>query len=168
MSEHPLVTQLKFTRSEFARIFAGVSEADAARRFEPMNCLAWIAGHLANQEQRYWLQRSQGRILYPDLNDLVGYGKPASTPSLKEMLAAWKEITAAADDYLNTLTPEIMDTFPVWNGKQIDEKIGTLLLRNTYHYWYHTGEAAAIRQMLGHTRLPEYVGDIAKAQYRPE
>jgi hypothetical protein len=43
-----------------------------------------------------------------------------------------------------------------------------LLLRNTYHYWYHTGEAAAIRQMLGHTRLPEYVGDIAKAQYRPE
>jgi hypothetical protein len=39
----------------------------------------------------------------------------------------------------------------------------------TYHYWFHIGEILAIRQMLGHRRLPEYVGSIeAKAPYRPE
>ena len=39
----------------------------------------------------------------------------------------------------------------------------------TYHYWYHTGEIQAIRQMLGHSNLPEYVGDIeTEAPYRPE
>jgi len=168
MSDQLLVSQLKFTRGEFARMMAGVSEADAIKRFEPMNCLAWIAGHLANQENRYWVQRSQGKIIYPELNDLVGYGKPASTPSLQEMLAAWKEITAAADDYLDTLTPAVLDTFPVWGGKQIGEKVGTLLMRNIYHYWYHTGEAAAIRQMLGHKDLPEYIGDMAEWQYRKE
>jgi hypothetical protein len=41
--------------------------------------------------------------------------------------------------------------------------------RITYHYWYHIGEIQAIRQMLGHKDLPEYVGDIeSEAPYRPE
>ena len=43
------------------------------------------------------------------------------------------------------------------------------LRRVTYHYWYHTGEIQAIRQMLGQQNLPEYVGDIeVEAPYRPE
>jgi hypothetical protein len=37
-----------------------------------------------------------------------------------------------------------------------------------YHYWFHTGEAHAIRQMLGHRDLPQFVGDMAAAVYRPE
>ena len=41
-------------------------------------------------------------------------------------------------------------------------------MRNIYHYWYHTGEASAVRQMLGHANLPEFVGDINQAAYRPE
>jgi hypothetical protein len=39
----------------------------------------------------------------------------------------------------------------------------------TYHYWYHLGEALAVRQMLGHRDLPDFVGDIdSQAPYRPE
>ena len=45
--------------------------------------------------------------------------------------------------------------------------MGTLILRNTYHYWYHTGEAHAIRQMLGHQDLPQFVGDFGRAIYTP-
>jgi hypothetical protein len=41
-------------------------------------------------------------------------------------------------------------------------------MRNIYHYWYHTGEAAAVRQMLGHSDLPQFVGDINQVAYRPE
>jgi len=37
-----------------------------------------------------------------------------------------------------------------------------------YHYWFHTGEAHAIRQMLGRGELPQFVGDMTKAFYRPE
>ena len=50
--------------------------------------------------------------------------------------------------------------------KTYPESIGTMLLRNTYHYWYHLGEASAIRQMLGHSGLPEFVGNMAAASYR--
>ena len=49
------------------------------------------------------------------------------------------------------------------------QTIGSALRRVTYHYWYHIGETQAIRQMLGHRDLPEYVGDIElEAPYRPE
>jgi hypothetical protein len=46
--------------------------------------------------------------------------------------------------------------------------VGTLLLRNIYHYWFHLGEAHAIRQLLGHTDLPEFVGDMTNVYYQRE
>ena len=168
MSLHPLVTQLHFARSEFARCLEGVSAADACRRLEPMNCISWIVGHLANQEHRYWVMAAQERELAPGLNDLVGYGKPASTPPLEEMWAAWRTVTAAADEYLATLTPQVLQTHLEWKGRTWPESVGTLLQRNLYHYWYHTGEASAIRQLLGHTQLPDFVGDMSAAVYRSE
>jgi Protein of unknown function (DUF664) len=82
MNCHPLVTQLRFARSEFLRCLDGVSAEDAIHRFEPMNCISWIVGHLANQEHRYWVIWAQGRNLAPELQALVGYGQPASTPPL--------------------------------------------------------------------------------------
>jgi hypothetical protein len=32
----------------------------------------------------------------------------------------------------------------------------------------HLGESQAVRQMLGHTKLPDFVGGFGKRQYRPE
>jgi hypothetical protein len=56
----------------------------------------------------------------------------------------------------------------VRDGKPTEYIFGSLMLRTTYHYWYHTGENAAIRQSLGHTGLPDFVGDIdTEAPYRP-
>ncbi len=168
MSAHPLVTQLRFARSEFVRCLEDVSAEDAVRRILTMNCISWIVGHLANQEQRWWLFLAQGRLLVPGLNDLVGFGKPASTPPLDEMWAAWCTITQAADEYLDTLTTVTLQTHLVYKGAPRPESIGTMLYRNTYHYWYHSGEAHAIRDMLGHQGLPEFVGDMSPAFYRPE
>ena len=104
----------------------------------------------------------------PGLNDLVGTGKPASTPPLDEMWAAWRTITQAADKYLDSVTTEALQSYFVYKGKPRPESIGTLALRNLYHYWYHTGEAHAIRDMLGHRELPEFIGDMSLAVYRPE
>ena len=67
-----LVAQLRFARSEFVRCLEGVSEEDAVRRLEPMNCISWIVGHLANQEHRYWVMLGQGQNVAPGLNALVG------------------------------------------------------------------------------------------------
>jgi hypothetical protein len=40
-----------------------------------------------------------------------------------------------------------------------------MLLRNIHHYWFHMGEAYAVRQLLGHTNLPEFVGSMAESGY---
>jgi len=101
---HPLIMQLRFSRSEFKRALEGISDADARRRFLPMNSISWNIGHMAWQEQRYWLTRLQGQIPLPRLNELVGYGQPACTPPLAEMWEAWDRITHLADPFLDTLT----------------------------------------------------------------
>jgi len=168
MSIHPLVIQLHFTRSEFVRCVKDVSPEDAVRRVMPMNCISWVVGHLANQEQAYWVLLAQERTIVPGLNDLFGSGKPASTPRLDEMWAAWRSITQAADQYLNTLTTPVLENHFIYKGKPRPESVGTMLFRNIYHYWYHTGEAHAIRDMLGHKDLPQFVGDMSEALYLPE
>ena len=84
------------------------------------------------------------------------------------MWATWQMVTEAADVYLDTLTPAMLPTFLERRGKPWPENIGTMLLRNSYHYWFHMGEAHAIRQQLGHPDLPEFVGDMSQAFYRPE
>ena len=168
MTSHPLVAQLRFARSEFVRCLEGVSDADALRRFEPMNCISWIVGHLAAQEQYLWVQYAQGQVIAPDLYKKVGFGQPASTPPLEEMWAVWRAVASAADKFLDTLTTERLQTHLERDGRLLPESIGTAMYRNIYHYWYHLGEAHAIRQMLGHTDLPQFVGDMAQALYRPE
>jgi DinB family protein len=163
---HPLVEQLRFTRSEWSRALRGTPEADGEKRLTPMNSIGWIVGHLAWQEQRYWLTRAQGETPIPVLNELVANGAPASTPPLSEMLAAWREITSTADPWLDALTTgDLVANVP---GTGPARRIGDLVQRVTYHYWFHTGEILAIRQILGHPGLPEFVGDIdGRAPYRP-
>lgn len=39
---HPLVDQLRFTRSEWVRAFEGVTPTEAERRFGPVNSIAWL------------------------------------------------------------------------------------------------------------------------------
>jgi uncharacterized damage-inducible protein DinB len=167
---HPLVDQLRFARSEFVRALEGLSDEEARRRFEPMNCISWIIGHLAWHEQLYWLKAAQGTVLVPQVKELTARKGPATTPSLEDMWAAWHTVTEGADPYLDTLTTDRLQTHYEWEkGRPAFESIGTMLRRVTYHYWYHIGEAQAIRQLLGHPDLPEFVGKIgAEAPYRPE
>ncbi|HTP10274.1 MAG TPA: DinB family protein [Anaerolineae bacterium] len=166
---HPLVAQLRFTRSEFKRGLLELTEDEACRRFLPMNCISWNVGHLAWQEQRYFLFYAQGKMLLPHINAAFAYGAPASTPPLHEMWTAWDTVTRAADPWLEALTVEKLQEQVVRDGQLTPYIFGSLLQRVIYHYWYHTGENQAIRQMLGQTNLAEYVGDIdEEAPYRPE
>ncbi|HKG52905.1 MAG TPA: DinB family protein [Anaerolineales bacterium] len=166
---HPLVDQLRFTRLEWLRGLDDVTEEEGARRFAAMNCISWTVGHLAWHEQRTFLQRPQGKIVFPQLNELFAYGAPANMPSLKEMREIWQIVSKTADPFLDTLTTEALQADLLLNGESVGQSLGSALRRITYHYWYHIGEIQAIRQILGHANLPEYVGDIeTEAPYRPE
>jgi hypothetical protein len=165
---HPLVSQLRFTRSEFMRGLEGLTGEDASRRLPPLNCISWNVGHLAWQEQICFLYGGQKKILFPEVNRAYAYGAPACTPGLDEMLSAWRAITAAVDSWLDAITADDLLKI-IDRGKDFGAyMLGSLLQRVIYHYWYHNGENLAIRQALGHTNLPQFVGDIDReAPYRP-
>jgi hypothetical protein len=159
---HLIVDQLAFARSELVRSLEGVTPDEATQRLGQMNCLSWIVGHLADQEQRYFLQRQGLDLVVPGINDLCGYGKPASTPPLAEMWAAWNAITAATAPVLAAMSDEDLLAPPAHGDPSATDSNGTLILRVTSHYWFHIGEGQAIRQMLAHTGLPDFVGDIGR------
>ncbi|TAH50814.1 MAG: DinB family protein [Chloroflexota bacterium] len=166
---YPLVIQLRFTRREFQRALEGLSEEDARKRILPMNCISWNVGHLAWQEQRYFLSFAQDKILIPRIQEEFRYGAPASTPALAEMQEAWQTITRAADEWLDALTTEkLLEVYHHPSGEW-STRYGNLLQRVIYHYWYHTGENMAIRQSLKNEGLQDFVGNIDdEAPYRAE
>lgn len=163
---HTLVRQLHFARQELGRCLQGVDEAEAQTRLGPMNSLSWIVGHLADQENHYWVRLAQGKKIHPEVREQCGYGRPPSTPQLDDMWAAWREITLAADGYLGRLRDADLDGWlrPPKNPEV--EPVGVMLLRVINHYWFHIGEAYAIREQLGHTQLPEFVGDMPTDLHR--
>jgi uncharacterized damage-inducible protein DinB len=166
---HPLVLQLRFTRSEFKRAFSKISEKDAQKRVMPMNSISWTIGHLAWQEQRYFIYFPTGEYLIPELQEKYGFGSPHSTPSLKEVVSMWKKVTKTADKWLDTLTVKKLLELVELSGKKTGRMYGNLLQRVIYHYWYHTGENMAVRKILGHTGMGYFVGNIdGKAPYTPE
>src|SRR6266568_7036012 len=115
---HPLVDQLRFTRSEWLRGLKGVTEEGAARHFGPMNSIGWTVGHLAWQEQRYLLHRPQGIMLREDIQTEFASGAPMSTPSFAEMLGAWRTITKTSEPFLDQLTTESLLIDLPLNGKK--------------------------------------------------
>ena len=130
---HPLVLQLRFTRSEFRRAIGRVSEADARKRVMPMNSIGWTIGHLAWQEQRYFIYFPTGKYLLPEIQEGYAFGSPYSTPPAKEMWAAWRKIARAADRFLDTLTVRKLRQMVVLDGKRTDRMYGNLLQRVIYH-----------------------------------
>lgn len=166
---HPLVDQLRFTRGEWLRGLEGISAEDATRHLGPMNCISWNVAHLAWQEQQCWLDRAQGVMVEPVLARDFCYGAPMFTPPLDVALGCWHAVVARSEEFLDTLTTELLQRDLPYNGDVSGQSIGSAMRRVTYHYWYHIGEIQAIRQMLGHTDLPVYVGDIEElAPYAPE
>jgi hypothetical protein len=166
---HAVVEQLRFTRNEWLRGLRGVTEQEGAEHCGQMNSIGWIVGHLTWQEQRYLLHRPQGITLLPDIQERFAFGVPMSTPSLAEVLKAWRKVTRAADPFLESVTTkDLLRDLPL-NGRHSGQSQGSAIRRLTYHYWFHIGEIQAIRQILGHKRLPVYVGNMeGKAPYRPE
>jgi uncharacterized damage-inducible protein DinB len=168
MPLHPLVEQLYFTRSEFQRSLEGLAADDACKRVMPMNCISWNVGHLAWQEQRYFLTFAQGTTPLPELNVQFAYGAPASMPALEGMQQIWQAATRAADTWLQAATTESLIQVYTTPSGNWSTSFGNLLQRVIYHYWYHTGENMAIRQALGHTDLTDFVGNVDdEAPYRP-
>lgn len=164
---HTMVEQLRFTRGELLRCLDGLGAGDALVEHGQMNCISWTLGHLAAHENNNFVFLAQNKVLLPNLRKICSYGSPRSQPDYDEMQAAWREVTACADSFLDTLTTEKLLEHFQWKGQPLAESIGTMLYRTIYHYWYHLGEIHAMRQLLGQRDLPQFVGDLSDSVFKP-
>ena len=134
----------------------------------PMNSISWMIGHMAWHERQCWMRRARGLNVERGL-DAFATDLPASTPSLAIVQAAWEHIVADADPFLETLTTADLGQPLPHDPREQRPTAGSQLQYVTYHYWAHIGEVSAVRQMLGHADLAEYVGDFPPpAEYRSE
>jgi len=142
------------TRKEFERNLQGLTDQDARRRIEPMNCISWIIAHVANQHRTFFVDWPMGRETDSRYKP-YGYGRPSSQPSLEEAIALWRDACKDSEAWLQAATSKSLQNKGNFTSPE-DENGGTLLVRNIFHTWYHLGEINSIRQILGH-RPPEFV-----------
>ncbi len=154
---HHLVELQHVTRTEFLRGLEGASDEDARRRVEPMNCISWIVGHMANQEYALFVAVPRGGQVEPRFAAFASSSDP-SQPPLEEAMALWREAGEDADALLHAATEESLREVVSSSDAAAElPNLGTRIVRNIFHYWVHIGEISAIRQVLGHPSPPEFV-----------
>ena len=151
---HTLVEMHYLTRKEFERNLRELTDEDARKRVEPMNCISWIIAHVACQYYTFFVDWPQGRETDSRYKP-YGYGSPASQPPLEEAMTLWQVACQEADAWLQAATRESLQDKGALTSPE-DENGGTLLVRSIFHTWCHLGEISSIRQILGH-RPPEFV-----------
>ena len=149
---HTLVQLQHLARKEFTRNIGGLSEEDARKRVEPMNCISWIIGHVALQQHTLFVAWPHAMETGPQF-DAFHTGSPPSQPPLADVMALWHASCAEAGVWFDAATEEsLQGPFTSPEG----ENGGTLVVRGIFHAWCHLGEISSIWQMLGH-RPPEFV-----------
>lgn len=167
---HPLVRQLRFARAEFCRSLKNLTPDEARARPGGLNAISWSVGHMAWQEQKYFLKWGQDLMPYPDVDKTFRTGAPGTTPELADVLPIWTDVTTRADPWLDTLrTGDLLAPYDRGGRGSGGRLVGNLIQRVTYHYWFHIGMNQAVRKLLGHEKLPQFVGNIDdEAPYVPE
>ena len=151
---HTLVQMHYLTRKEFERNLVGLTDEDARKRIEPMNCISWIIAHVACQYQIFFVDWPQGRQTDARYQP-YGYGSPASQPPLEEALTLWQDACKGADAWLQAATSESLQDKGALTSPE-NENWGTLIVRCIFHTWCHLGEISSIRQILRH-KPPQFV-----------
>jgi hypothetical protein len=151
---HTLVQMLELSRQEFDRNLTGLTDKDACKRIEPMNCISWIIAHVAWQHRVIFVDWPVGKDIDPRYVP-YGYGHPVSQPPLDEALSLWREACRDSMTFLHSATDELLQQKPAVFTNE-NENWGALLVRCIFHTWCHLGEISSIRQILGH-KPPQFV-----------
>jgi hypothetical protein len=151
---HTLVDMLYLSRREFERNLVGLSDEDARKRIEPMNCISWIIAHVANQHHAIFVAWPRGKEIGSRYKP-YGYGQPASRPPLEEAMKLWEDAGTDSEEWLRVVSDDVLREKPAVTSIE-GENFGALMVRCIFHTWCHLGEISSIRQVLGH-RPPQFV-----------
>ena len=77
---HLVVEQFRFAKQEWLRGHENISADDALKRLGHTNSIGWMVGHLAEFDQRVWVERVFGEPV-TKATKKFGFRRPATTPA---------------------------------------------------------------------------------------
>lgn len=148
------------------RVLAGLSEAEAATPVVEGSSFAWTLGHLSNSFDSWINVRFQGLAPHP----LIGQsnfriGGSGSTNDWPAIQSGTRDVRDAARDYLQSLEEEDLELVIPYDGSIVALRSTGLCLRDALdviiaHHYFHVGEIATKRGLLGHQ-----VGDFPRPDW---
>ena len=146
----------KRNEAMLAKAFDGISaEQWTCRPQESSNCALWILGHIV------WARSKALQLLgvswsAPWLTHFERGSKPedaSNYPSSKEVLGAWKELSASLPGALEAASAEAMAAAAPSPSPSFDGTVGGMVSFLAMHETYHVGQAVYLRRLLGHGRV---------------
>ncbi len=138
------------------RVVAGVTDDEATTPVGQGSSFAWTVGHLANNFDSWINVRFQKLAPHPVIGRTnFRYGGDGVAAGWKEIQRAVREVHTRARGYLESLDEQDLDLVIPYDGSVVELHATGLCLRDALevaitHHYFHIGEIAAKRGLLGH------------------
>lgn len=166
MGTPSLVLMLFEAWKDMDRAVMGLSVQDAGVQIEGGSAFSWTVAHVTNQLDSYINVRFQGLASHPLIGEAAfRFGGPGAPADWRAVQTGVDEVRERARTYLARLTADDLERSIPYDGTlAVLQRAGRLSLRYTLtriilHHYYHIGEIATKRVLLGHD-VGDYPGDL--------
>jgi len=166
MGTPSLVLMLFEAWKDMDRVVMGLSAQDAGVQIEGGSAFSWTVAHVTNQLDSYINVRFQGLAAHPLIGDTAfRFGGPGAPADWTAVQVGVEEVREQARAYLARLPEDDLERSIPYDGTlAVLQRAGRLSLRYTLtrivlHHYYHIGEIATKRVLLGH-EVGDYPGDL--------
>ncbi|HET9015889.1 MAG TPA: DinB family protein [Thermomicrobiaceae bacterium] len=151
------------------RALAGLSDKEAATRYLGGSSFARTLAHLASTLDTWVNVRFAGQAPHPLLSErrfrMGGSGEADDWPAPRQAVS---EVRAGVRDYLSGVDEDELDRVVPYDGsitalREPGVSLRYSLARMAAHHYFHLGEIATKRSLLGH-RIVDYPGLMGEAR----
>jgi len=150
---HPTMESIynmfKFNTQVFEQVLEGLTEDhEHARPIKRANSVNWVAGHIVRY--RYSIANLLGVDAESPWGELYRKGTEATNgdkyPSLDEIRAAWKDISAKMLKAIKEAEEETLTKVPPWTKPGLENSIRGTVTFLAFHESYHLGQLGFLRK----------------------
>lgn len=146
-----LKAQYDLQASIFSKNLDGITDAEANKRINNANSLAWIAGHTVDIQ--YNLAMLLGLATENPYAEQFAFGKTfdpkADYPTLSKLKADWEALTPKISAALSNLTEEQLNAKPPFTIPFPEQSMRGLYAFQMHHLGYELGQIGLYRKFLG-------------------
>ncbi len=168
MADSKLVELLYAAWKDTDRVICELTPEDAGEKHHGGSSFAWTHAHMANQVDAWVNVRLAGMEAHPLIGEeRFRFGGSGEAHEWEAIKVAVEEVRQTARDQLDTLSDDDLDVNVPYSGSFTKYGIDQINLRYAIyravaHHYFHMGEIASKRDMLGHS-VGDYSGILKRS-----